>query len=108
MRDYRLYLDDIKNSITKIKEYTDGISSEEFAQDGKTIDAVIRNLEVIGEAVKNLPEHIKSKHSDIDWRAIAGMRDIIAHQYFGVDYNEIWKAIKEDLPLLDKKIKEIN
>lgn len=107
MRDYRLYLDDIENAIKKIREYTDAISGEEFKNDGKTIDAVIRNLEIIGEAVKNLPDNLKIEHSDTDWRAIAGMRDIIAHQYFGVDYSEIWAAIKEDLPILENKIKKI-
>lgn len=107
MRDYRLYLDDIGDSIRKIKEYTVNASYNEFINDAKTIDAVIRNLEIIGEAVKKLPDQIKTKHPDVDWKAIAGMRDIITHQYFGVDYSEIWKAIEEDIPVLESKIKGI-
>jgi uncharacterized protein with HEPN domain len=84
-RDYTVYLNDIIDAIARIEEYTTGSSLETFKADRKTTDAVIRNLEVIEEATKNVPQEIRGLRSDIDWRKIAGLRDILAHQYFGVD-----------------------
>ena len=107
MRDYKLYLYDIKEAIEKIEAFTKDFAFEEFVQDSKTSDAVIRNLEIIGEASKHIPKRIKEKHSDIDWKAIMGMRDIIAHEYFGVKLEIVWKTIKKRLPDLRNKIAEI-
>jgi len=68
---------------------------------------VVRNIEIIGEAIKNLPEEFKNKHKGIPWKDIAGMRDRIAHFYFGIDYNLVWDTIKKDIPVLKKEIKKL-
>jgi len=107
LRDYRLYLHDIKEAVDKIETFTEGFTFEEFAQDAKTVDPVIRNLEILGEATKHIPKRVKEKHLDIDWKAIGGMRNILAHEYFGVRIGIIWKTIRERLPELKHKIKEI-
>lgn len=106
-RDFLVFLDDILESIARIKEYTKGMNEEEFLKNVPTQDAVIRRLEIIGEAVKNIPQHVRDKHSDIPWKEIAGTRDIITHEYFGVNLERIWKTIKEDLPPLKEGIEKI-
>ena len=107
MRDFKLYLYDIKEAIEKIEVYTKDLTSEEFTKDLKTVDAVTRNLEIIGEATRHIPKRIKGKYPDIDWKAIIGMRNILAHEYFGVRLGIIWKTVKEKLPDLRSKIEEI-
>jgi uncharacterized protein with HEPN domain len=84
LRDYKLYLYDIKEAVEKIETFTRGFTFEEFVEDAKTVDAVIRNLEIMGEAAKHIPKRVKERHSDIDWKAMAGMRNILTHEYFGV------------------------
>ncbi|MCD4796651.1 MAG: DUF86 domain-containing protein [Candidatus Cloacimonetes bacterium] len=106
-RDYKLFLEDILDSIKKIKKYVTNLSLEDFTNDEKTVDAVIRNFEIIGEASKNIPDEIQKKYNDIPWREMNGMRNILIHDYFGVDYNVIYKTVKEFLPDLKKKIQEI-
>lgn len=101
------FLNDIKESLEKILEYTNKLSFEEFLSSNITKDAVERNFEIIGEAVKNLPNELKSKYSHIPFRQIAGMRDKLIHDYFGVDYEIIWKTIKEKLPEFRDEIKKI-
>ena len=106
-RDVRLFLYDILEAIAKIESYTEGMSYDDFIHDEKTIDAVIRNLEIIGEATKNIPENIKDKYPKIPWKAIAGMRDKLIHAYFGVSLPIIWETIKNDLPTLKRQIERI-
>lgn len=106
-RSPRLYLEDIKSSIENIEDYTKDLTFEEFSNDKKTIDAVVRNLSIIGEAVNNLPEDFKEKHSDVPWREIIGMRNKSVHEYFGVDFEIVWKTINEDLIYLKKKLKKL-
>ena len=84
-RDWTFYLDDILESCSKILRYTDGMSLEQFKQDEKTYDAVVRNLEIVGEAAKNIPEAVRAKMKGIEWKKPAGLRDVIAHAYFGID-----------------------
>lgn len=93
-RNEKLLLKDILESIDKIFDYTKNISKEDFLSDEKTKDAVVRNFEVIGEAASKLSEELKAKHSDIDWRGVIGLRNVLIHDYFGVDYNIVW-TIKE-------------
>src|SRR2546430_17266638 len=89
-RDFRVYLEDILGAISKIRRYTDGLTKQGFAADEKTLDAVIRNLEVIGEAVKQLPADLRARQPGLDWQKIAGLRDILIHQYFGIDVDILW------------------
>lgn len=106
-REATLYLEDIITSINRIYEYVDGLSLEKFTNDWKTIDAVIRNLEIIGEAARNMPEEMTEKYSDIPWGSMISMRNKVIHEYFGVDVDILWKTIKEDLRILEEQIKNI-
>ena len=100
-RDYRLYLDDILESCRKIRQFTEGMSFDEFERDVKTQDAVIRNFEVIWEAANRLPDEIRSLYHHIEWPKIVGFRNILIHEYFGVKLDTVWSAIKEKLPHLE-------
>lgn len=106
-RDYRLYLDDILESCRKIRQFTEGMSFQEFQRDVKTQDAVIRNFEVIGEAANRLPDDIKSRYQDIEWARIIGFRNILIHEYFGVKLETVWSAIEEKVPSLEEQTKEV-
>ena len=106
-RDFYVYLDDILKSISNIEEYIDDYSFEQFVEDKKTVDAVLRNLEIIGEAVKKVPENVKSLWNNIEWRKISGLRDILIHAYFEVDFEIVWDIIQSKLPSLKSKIKVI-
>ena len=88
---------DILDSIRKINVYTEGMSKEEFLKDDKTIDAVIRNFEIIGEAANRMPEELRDRFDQIDWHRIRGFRNRIVHDYMGVDLNIVWKILEDDL-----------
>ena len=103
MKDDRIYLQHIRDSIGRILEYTSG-GPDEFIHDNKIQDAVIRNLEIIGEAVKHLSDDLRNPNSDIPWKQIAGMRDELIHEYFGVDIRIVWNVIEHHLPALKEKI----
>jgi len=107
LRNPNLYLIDIKEAIDKIQEYTKDLSFDEFSKNSEKIDAVVRNLEIIGEAVKNIPKELKQKHKEINWQDIVDMRNIITHEYFGIDTEIVWKTIKESLPTLENKVNDI-
>ena len=100
-RDYGLYLDDIVQAIGCIREYVAGTDEEQFKSDRKTRDAVIRNLEVIGEASRNLPETLKEAIAEVDWRKVVGLRDILAHEYFGVSIPILWDVVQNKLESLE-------
>jgi len=102
-----VYLEDILEAINKIERYVQGMSKEEFLLNDLVIDAVIRNFEVIGEAAKKLPAALKEKYSSIPWKDIAGMRDVLIHDYSGVKVEVVWNTIEKDLPELKKQIQEI-
>ena len=97
-RSYLMFLEDIIESIGKIEEYIGDIEYDTFIVDGKTVDAVVRNLEIIGEASRKLPEGLKGKIPEVPWHRMTGLRNIIAHEYFGIDLKIIWKIVKENLP----------
>jgi uncharacterized protein with HEPN domain len=84
-RDYILFLEDILDALEKIENYTKNLSFAEFADNGMAVDAVIRNYEVIGEATKNIPEEIKEKYPEVEWKEATGFRDVLIHDYFGIE-----------------------
>ena len=106
-RDFKLFLRDILASIAAIKEFIRGMNYELFLNDDKTTSAVIRKLEIIGEAIKHLPEKLKNQYPYIEWRDIAGMRDRLIHVYFGVDYKLVWETITVNLLDLHIEISKI-
>lgn len=106
-RDEMLFIEDILENILLIEDSIKNLSKDEFVNDKMIIDATIRRLEVIGEAVKNISEKIKRKYPEIEWRKIAGTRDAIIHTYFNVDLDITWNIIKINLPDLKNKILKI-
>ncbi|MGO9620865.1 MAG: DUF86 domain-containing protein [Desulfobaccales bacterium] len=106
-KDYKVYIDDILESIGKIRLYIKGMTFEDFCCDPKTIDAVNRNLGVIGEATNRIPENIKNKYSGIEWYRIIGMRNILIHDYSNVDLEIIWDIIQNKLFIFEIQVKEI-
>ena len=102
-----LLLEDIIESIQKIKIYTSGLSLDDFLKDDKTIDAVIRNFEIIGEASNRIPDEIRDKFQLVNWHRIRGFRNRIVHDYMGIDYEIVWEIIEKDLEELKNKIQEI-
>lgn len=100
-RDFRLYLDDILDAIRQIRTYMTDLDEEAFSKDRKTQDAVIRNLEIIGEAAGNLPENLQKTAQEIDWRKIRGLRNILIHEYFGINLPIVWDVVQNKLGPLE-------
>jgi len=103
-----LYIKDLLEAMEKIEEFTQGMSFEDFIQDDKTSRAVVRKLEIIGEAVKQLPKEVRDRFEEIPWSSLAKTRDKIIHFYHGMDYEIIWRIIKEELPLLKSSFEKIH
>ena len=106
-RDILLFLEDIERSCVKIVENTTGVDRDAALADALSFDGLLFNLYVIGEAVKRLPQELRQEHSDIAWREIAGLRDILAHAYFALDLDIIWDAIQRDVPALLIRVRDI-
>lgn len=106
-RDSVDFLMDILDSIEKIENFVEGFDFEEFSKDQKTIYAVLRALEIIGEATKNLPNSLKVEHPEVPWRNMAGFRDKVVHGYFGVDLEVVWDTVVDDAPSLKPLIAKI-
>jgi uncharacterized protein with HEPN domain len=106
-RDYKVYLEDILEAISKIERFIDKIAFDEFKKDDMRMDAVIRNLEIIGEATKKIPQSVRKKHPDIEWKRIAGLRNTLIHEYFGVNLKIVWNIVQSDLPTLKEQVQSI-
>ncbi len=106
-KDPKVFLKHIKESIDEIERHVIDISEKVFMDDIKTQDAVIRRIEIIGEAIKNLPADFKRKNQQIEWREIADMRNKLIHEYFGVDEDLVWEVVNKDIPKLKKQIAEL-
>jgi uncharacterized protein with HEPN domain len=106
-RSYVVYLKDVLTCTEKILRFTQGKSFQDFVSDEILTDAVARNLEIIGEAVKNIPASVRRKYPDVDWKKIAGLRDILAHEYFSIHYVILWDIITNKVPELKDQVEAI-
>ncbi len=97
-RPARIRLEDLSQAIARIRQYTAGLTYAEFIKDEKTMDAVLRNLEVIGEAARNIPEELRGTYLDIEWHRMIGLRNIVSHEYFGIDMQIIWEVATRNVP----------
>jgi len=107
MRDLTLFINDILTSINNIESFAKKLTKEKLLREELYQSAIIRQIEIIGEAVKNLPDSFRKKYPEISWNKIAGMRDIVIHSYFKVDLDAVWNVVKRDLPELKKEMKKI-
>jgi uncharacterized protein with HEPN domain len=106
-RPVNLLLDDIREAIDRVERYTAGMSFAAFASDEKTVDAVARSLEIIGEAANRLPDEFKDRHPEIEWYKVVGLRNRIVHEYFGIDLEIIWQILHRDLPALQTSVEHL-
>ncbi len=106
-REYGDYIEDILDAMNKVNKFTENMNFDEFVKDDKTVFAVVRCLEIIGEAVKNIPEEIEKKYPEIPWKNIAGMRNKLSHEYFGVKVEIVWDTVKKEIPEIKPKFQKI-
>jgi uncharacterized protein with HEPN domain len=106
-RNWKIRITDILQCIDKIRRYTEGYTFDDFQEDEKTIDSVLRNLEIIGEAARHVPADIRARHPHLPWAEMLTMRNIVIHEYHGVNLSIIWQTVREDLPPLVSRLKRI-
>lgn len=107
MTDARTYLEDVLEAAEKIDRFTEGMTYETFIDDEKTVDAVLRNFEVMGEAAKNVPDDLREEHDHVPWAEMAGMRDKLIHGYTTVDLEIVWTTVNEDVPELIPAVRAV-
>jgi uncharacterized protein with HEPN domain len=103
-KNFKIFLEHILESINYIQEFAKGKTKKDFDSSVQMQDAIIRRIEIIGEATKNLPDDFKLSAPQVPWRKMAGMRDNLIHEYFGIDKAEVWQTVKNDIPMLKKDI----
>ncbi len=106
-RSVRLFVGDMLAAIDKIGRYTEGLDATSFFADEFTVDAVLRNLEVLGEAARNVPPEVRDSHPEIPWKRVVGLRNIVAHVYFGVDLENVWKIVSENVPAIRPAVERL-
>jgi uncharacterized protein with HEPN domain len=106
-RDWRFRVRDILAAVRAIAGYTDGMTFDQFVGDARTMDAVVRNLMTMGESIRWIPEPILDAHPDVPWRTLRGMRNVVVHEYFGVDPSILWETVRGDLPPLEEKLEAV-
>jgi uncharacterized protein with HEPN domain len=105
--DWQLYLEDMRVCCDKVLDYTRGLELPDFLANAMMYDAVLRNLEILGEAAKNIPDEIRRQHPHVEWRKIAGLRDVLAHAYFGLEDETLWDIVRNKLPVLKSQLQQI-
>jgi len=106
-RKVRLFLKDMLESIEKTQRYTAGVDFERFAGDDLLVDAVVRNLEIIGEAARHIPDPVRKRYPEVPWQRVIGLRNIVVHEYFAVDLEIVWTIIRENLPALKDTLQKM-
>ncbi|MCI0476523.1 MAG: DUF86 domain-containing protein [Anaerolineales bacterium] len=106
-RDYRLFLEDILECGMRIQSYAASLDFASFVSNQMAYDAILRNLEIIGEAAKNLPPEVRNRYPQVEWRAIAGLRDVMAHEYYGLENETLWNVVEREVPALVNQVKKI-
>ena len=106
-RDWTLFLRDMQRFCAKVMRYSAGLNQQQFLADELTVDAVLRNLELLGEAAKQIPDDVRLRHPTVPWRRIAGLRDVLAHAYFGLEEDTIWQIITGSIPVLAEQLSAV-
>jgi uncharacterized protein with HEPN domain len=106
-RDYRLFLEDILECGTRIQSYAANLDFAGFVSNRMAFDAILRNLEIIGEAAKNVPSEVRARYPEVEWRAIAGLRDVMAHEYYGLENETLWNIVEREVPVLVEQLTKI-
>ena len=106
-RSTRLFLEDMQSAAQKVQRYTQGFDFETFRESEQVIDATLHNLQIMGEAAKNIPATVREQHPTIPWRSLARFRDVLAHQYFGIRLETVWDVVKNELPALLPELQDV-